>query len=296
MQMLDVVSVSNNEYLHVPSVSSYAMQENADKTSLIELLQTTLELPRLLEIFSMEAAKITAFNGLSFLYEGTEITVRGSNKGNLIHEFPLMVEDEVIGHLIYHTSEPINAIAKMQLATLHQKLGYPLRNAITFEKVQRYALVDSLTGLGNRRYFDETQERMQQRAARNDAPYVLMLLDLDNFKQVNDRYGHQAGDVVLSQFAQALKGMVRGNDTLFRFGGDEFAILLDNCDSNTANLVAQRIKLFSSTNEVMRMYQVSSSIGCARWKQEDNCRTIFSRADNALYTAKTAGKDCMKIA
>lgn len=294
--MYDVIGLHNNDFVSVHNTPTFKTIVNEEKVNLVEQLQTTLSLEKMLEIFSMEVAKIVNFNSLSFLYEEEEVKVRGSTNAEFISEFPIKVENIEIGQIVYQSSTPISNIAKRQLGVIHSKVAYSLRNGVLYEKMQRLALKDSLTSLGNRRYFDETIVRMIQQAERSQMPFVLMLLDLDNFKQVNDKFGHQEGDKILQEFAQGLNDSVRGNDIIFRFGGDEFAILLDNCSGQTANIVASRVRHICSTHNNLARHGISASIGCAKWQNADSEKTLFSRADNALYNAKEAGKNCMKIA
>ena len=123
-----------------------------------------------------------------------------------------------------------------------------------------------------------------------------MVLDLDNFKQANDRYGHQLGDQILVRFAQLLLDCIRGTDQAFRFGGDEFAIILDEQAKDCARFVAERLQQAVLGSEIAQKYSVGVSIGYAVFDKADSTTSLFARADKALYDAKHAGKNCVRTA
>ena len=121
-----------------------------------------------------------------------------------------------------------------------------------------------------------------------------MLLDLDNFKQVNDNFGHKIGDDVLQEFANVLRSSVRGTDSIFRFGGDEFALLIDDPEFTTNKVIADRIMSLVSQSGLMTQYDVTSSIGYTLANNQDCENEVFARADKGLYKAKAAGRSCAR--
>ena len=133
-----------------------------------------------------------------------------------------------------------------------------------------------------------------ERCRRQHRPFSLMLLDLDNFKQVNDTYGHKIGDDVLQEFAEVLRCSVRATDSIFRFGGDEFALLIDDPEFTTNKVVAERIMKLVEDSSLMKKYSVSSSIGYTLANNQDCENEVFARADKGLYKAKAAGRNCAR--
>lgn len=159
------------------------------------------------------------------------------------------------------------------------------------------SLKDPLTGLANRRQFLAVQDRAIEVVARSGEPALLLMLDIDHFKKVNDTYGHPAGDQVLQAVAKALEGCVRPMDTVARYGGEEFAVVLPNCRTSFGSMVAQRIR---EAIEALRiqvspgvMIKVTVSIGGAyapEWVRS-TAALWTERADVQLYKAKTEGRN-----
>jgi diguanylate cyclase (GGDEF)-like protein len=121
-----------------------------------------------------------------------------------------------------------------------------------------------------------------------------MLLDLDNFKQVNDQFGHKIGDDTLKEFATVLNSSIRATDTVFRFGGDEFAILIEDPEFTTNKVISERIMQFVKHSSLMSKYSVTVSIGYTLATSKDCDIELFSRADKGLYKAKASGRNCAK--
>jgi diguanylate cyclase (GGDEF)-like protein len=152
-----------------------------------------------------------------------------------------------------------------------------------YQEVRRLARTDSLTGVPNRRAWDEELPRELARAARSGQPVCVALLDLDHFKRYNDRHGHQAGDRLLKEAAAAWQAAVRKTDLVARYGGEEFAILLPDCGLADAVEIAGRLRTAQPEG--------TCSLGVAQWDGREDVTTLVARADRALYAAKEAGRD-----
>lgn len=159
----------------------------------------------------------------------------------------------------------------------------------------RAARFDSLTGLHSRGAFLDEFAREESRAARAGAPFSLAIFDLDYFKSVNDRYGHPGGDAVLKAFAEVLRATVRPYDTVGRYGGEEFALLMPQTGKDTAARVAERVRLELEARGVLaggKRIDVTVSAGVASYGVDGaDWDTLLSAADNALYEAKRAGRN-----
>lgn len=159
------------------------------------------------------------------------------------------------------------------------------------------SLKDPLTGLANRRHFRAVQERVIDVVARSGEPALLLMLDIDHFKKVNDTYGHQAGDLVLQAVARALSKCVRPMDTLARYGGEEFAVVLPNCHTSFGAMVAERIRLAVQALSIQVSpgvaIKVTLSVGGAyapEWVRS-TAALWTERADVQLYRAKSEGRN-----
>ena len=166
--------------------------------------------------------------------------------------------------------------------------------------VERQASTDGLTDLANRRHFEETLAGEISRAERFDGSLALVLADLDDFKQVNDRYGHQAGDDVLREFAAVLRDTVRDIDLAARYGGEEFAVLLPQTDPEGAERLAERLREAMANRRLAIVpgtaFTVTASFGVAAFPEAPTGAALFAAADEALYRAKSAGKNCVVCA
>jgi diguanylate cyclase (GGDEF)-like protein len=166
--------------------------------------------------------------------------------------------------------------------------------------VEDLANTDPLTNVLNRRAFSRAFEQEFNRAQRFSSSFALLMLDIDHFKQVNDRHGHMAGDEVLLAAAHNIKSSTRGIDLIGRWGGEEFVILLPGANAATAQIVGERIRAAIDRPVPLRdpskHIAFTASLGIAIGQPGDSIDAIFRRADDALYRAKSAGRNCIRIA
>jgi len=191
-----------------------------------------------------------------------------------------------IGPATYQAEEPIAALLWMTVAGI---TGFTVselvrqREALQ-EKLGRMARTDALTGLPNRRAWDEELGRELARAERSGAPLCVALLDLDHFKDFNDMHGHQAGDELLKSVALRWRGRLRTVDLIARHGGEEFAVILTTTAISRASEVVERLRASVPHKETV-------SSGIAEWDRSESGGEVVARADHALYEAKRAGRD-----
>jgi len=162
------------------------------------------------------------------------------------------------------------------------------------QTLEHAALTDGLTGMHNRRYFDDALKEYLQEFERINRPIGLMILDLDHFKQVNDTYGHDTGDEVLRTVAACLKDMTRYHDIVARLGGEEFAIVAPNMELEVLSRFADRIRkaIASQTIAIGNVrLTVTASVGLAIWDRRETMEDLYRRADARLYQAKRQGRN-----
>lgn len=163
-------------------------------------------------------------------------------------------------------------------------------------ELQRLATTDMLTGIANRRAFLETAESAYAHSCHSGEPLTLLMLDLDHFKAINDRYGHLEGDRALVAFAQAVKSQLRASDAVGRLGGEEFGVLLPLTTLaeglEAAHRILQSVRSLQLSDDTGQAYRITTSLGVGAFRQSDrSLRDMLDRADQALYLAKHRGRD-----
>ena len=166
------------------------------------------------------------------------------------------------------------------------------RNRLMAE-LRELSITDPLTGVGNRRFFMERLRQELHRSERTCRAFVLLMIDLDHFKLVNDRFGHQRGDEVLARCADILVQNVRKTDLVARYGGEEFCILLPETNEKRGTLVAGKLRSAVEKMTCNTKAPITVSIGVAEWAQEDTRDDLLRRADQAMYGAKKRGRNCV---
>lgn len=170
------------------------------------------------------------------------------------------------------------------------------------EKLRHLAATDSLTQLGNRRGLEETMGPLHALATERGQTYGVLLLDIDHFKSINDRFGHPTGDRVLSATAEALRSVTRGSDLVFRYGGEEYVVVASGTNTAALRGLAERLRIAVANQAIdtrtpAGIVHISVSLGGALFdgREAVDWRTLVARADAALYAAKNAGRNCFVV-
>ncbi len=282
---------------HPLFLNTVVKQKSADRAciNLMTRLQSSMQPSELLSIFRQELRKYLPICGLTFQSKDDFYTTAIPEVGLYGLNVELVIEGYAIGQLEYEFEEGLSAAQKKLLTQLSDMFSFAFRNALKYQKMKKLALKDSLTGLNNRNKFEVSFNDSVRSSQKKDSSFSLLVLDLDGFKKVNDKFGHQTGDLVLTRFAQVLLNCSRDEDLVFRFGGDEFTILLNDANKASVPDIASRIKKAVSQNHLLAQLNVSCSMGSAHYHQGDDKNTLFERADQALYRAKNKGKNCIEL-
>jgi diguanylate cyclase (GGDEF)-like protein/PAS domain S-box-containing protein len=161
-------------------------------------------------------------------------------------------------------------------------------------ELRHLAITDVLTNAYNRRYFMQRLEEEIERSKRADRKFSLIMLDIDRFKSINDRFGHNVGDLVLKSTVELIKNRIRKIDILARWGGEEFVILLPDTTVKNAVRLAEELRESLSRIDIPYVGHVTASFGVAGYCPGDTVDTLLQRADNHMYEAKAAGRNCVR--
>lgn len=223
---------------------------------------------------------------LSFRYADSPGTTRGMRVALGV---PLVDRSERIGWLGVFSRDPHARFGDddlRRLEELAERVGPALENARRFQEARQLADHDALTGLHNRRFFHETLAREVARAHRYGRGLALVLVDVDDFKEINDRMGHLAGDAALAEAAERVRLAVRESDVPCRVGGDELGVILPESRLHDAQQLVTRIQQAVASRPVARAGRVRVSAGVAELLPQDDATSLFERADESLYAAK----------
>ncbi len=235
--------------------------------------------------------------------------VRGLSDMSLLI-VPIVFNDEVLGTLFLRTRKREQGFSQKEIdfcRIVANSSFHALKNARLFEKVSRekdylkeIAIKDQLTSLYNHNFFYSRLDEEFERAVRYETPLSLIMMDIDNFKNINDTYGHRIGDIVLKEIAAMIRRGVRKTDIVARYGGEEFAVVLPHTLLKGAVDEAERIRELIESHAYAGLVnnRITMSFGVASYPQKGamNSGDLVNHADDALYRAKWSGKNCVKVA
>jgi two-component system cell cycle response regulator len=226
-------------------------------------------------------------------YVYTILMTAKSEKDNVVQGLKAGADDYLVKP--FHHGEMLARIGVgRRITELNQEL------ACKSKELEEAALTDHLTGLPNRRAIEDWASRQLQGAARHGFPFWLVLCDIDSFKEINDTFGHDAGDVILQSFANLLKKNVRRSDFCGRLGGDEFLLVITHVDAEGIEIVGNRFREALAALSFPlggKSIKVSTSVGVAgcRGRGMHDFRVLLRRADKMLYDAKHSGRNCVMV-
>ncbi|WP_460135019.1 GGDEF domain-containing protein [Pseudomonas sp. S1_E04] len=262
-------------------------------------LQTSLEPDRLLALFFRDIQRLVPLDALQYRHEASDLRLEFGQRGHHSVSYSLSHEGEHLGELTFRRNQRLSDEELDHLESLLATLLYPMRNALLYRAATRSALRDPLTGTGNRIAMDQTLRREIEMARRHLSPLSLLMLDIDHFKIINDTHGHAVGDHVLRTVAAAIKSQLRNVDMVFRFGGEEFLILLSNTNREAAAMVGERLRqAIQAQDHGMNDTQIelTVSLGCSTLLAAETADSLLRRADTALYVAKREGRNRLAMA
>lgn len=287
-------------------VDKSATELQQDSNRLLHLtnqLQASLAIEDVLSCFSDEIKSFLPHHGLKYIRnddaEGSSHELINGKPARHRLKYDLTINKENLGSLEISRKTKFTSHETIEAEHLICALLYPLRNALLYQEAINAAHKDALTGTGNRAAFDEALSRQTEMAQRYDRTLGMIVIDIDHFKRINDTYGHAAGDCLLQTLAKTAGSTIRLSDELFRYGGEEFVVLLPETSAAGVKRLADRIRRNVESVEWMcngQHIKMTASFGVAILKDKESENEFFIRADKALYKAKADGRNCTRIA
>lgn len=283
----------------MPAAAPSDALRSSRQTLLLQLRLTaqfhsTLDPMAIIRILAKELAEHLAISYVAYSHGSLKLAMQLGRPENHRCSYQLEQDTVQLGEIWFGRNRAFTNEELEQLELFLTCMVAALGNALRFEAATKAAIHDELTGCGNRTALELCASREIAQARRNDSPTAMLVIDCDHFKAINDKFGHAAGDYVLRQTGQVLRDCCRDSDGLFRFGGEEFVMLLGQTTAAAAGTVAERVR-----NAVERMVinydgqaiAVTASIGIAQFESGDGLDSWFKRADEALYQAKAEGRN-----
>jgi diguanylate cyclase (GGDEF)-like protein len=262
-------------------------------------LQTSLEPQRILGLFFREIQRLVPLDALNYQHKASDLRLEYGQRGHHSISYTLSHEGEHLGELVFRRNQRFSEQELGNLESLLSALLYPMRNALLYRAATQSALRDPLTDTGNRIAMDQTLQREIEMSRRHLQPLSLLMLDIDHFKHINDNHGHSAGDDVLRGVAASIKSQLRNVDMVFRFGGEEFLILLSNTGREAAAMVGERLRFAAQAKDFSadgNLIELTVSLGCSTLLPGESAESLLRRADSALYVAKREGRNRLAMA
>jgi diguanylate cyclase (GGDEF)-like protein len=272
---------------------------NINHYDISSALQTTLEFNKLIAVFIQKIESMVPHN--AYVYSNPEFGLE-IKKGVVTRHscsYALKIEKQPLGELKLMRNHKFERSELELLETLLCCLIYPLKNATLYHQALKMAHTDPLTQTNNRAAFDGYIKREISLAERHSKKLAIIFLDIDHFKAINDHYGHECGDITLTSVANWIKECLRSSDAVFRFGGEEFVILLSETDLAGAEIVAERIRSSIEAHALsydMQSVSVTASLGVSVLHTNDTTDSLVKRADEAMYKAKKNGRNQIMLA
>ncbi len=264
---------------------------------LASMLQTSLNTEQVFTTFVSEVNRIIPISGAFYTNTNINTACHYGEKEKHAITYRLTVTEQSLGEISFSRRKKFTLKETKLLEYLLCGLVYPLKNAISYQSAIESALRDPLTGVYNRASMDSSIAREIDLSKRHNTCLSLVAIDIDHFKNINDTFGHSAGDCVIRAVADLIQQTVRGSDMVFRFGGEEFVVVLSNTDIKGAVLLAERIRRMVETCEITcSNANISATIssGVTWLEGDETVQDLFNKADKALYAAKSGGRNCVR--
>ncbi|MEJ2479614.1 MAG: GGDEF domain-containing protein [Acidihalobacter sp.] len=278
---------------------SSSQSPQTDALNLLLRLQQSLDAKELIEELAQLIGREIGLDGYRYQPPSEAIACQSGHQNRHELAYTLKIEDDELGEFKLYRARPFEESESQYVENLLALLVYPLRNALRYQQALRSAYTDPLTGLCNRSNMQHQLQREVSLSRRENRPMSLVIVDIDNFKRVNDRFGHLSGDQVIRCVAQQLRESLRDFDLIFRYGGEEFVLVLSGADAACAESIAERLRaaVAAHTCKLDGGGEVSPtiSLGVSQLRDDEDPMALFARADEAMYQAKGQGRNAVCV-
>lgn len=273
-------------------VSNTPIFSAEDKLFCIELLQQNLDLKLLMNNFATLVAKFIRPLSVRFQSAHGFFSLMQEQSNNFSRSFNLSLASGMsrVGSVTYHSDASISGEDISVLNELHKLLVPILKHALRFSELNSIVYKDHLTKIGNRAYYEASLQHAIEQCNRTHQGLALMVLDINDFKPINDTFGHLKGDEILQKFSQVLTKSIRTSDMVFRLGGDEFAIILQPAETSSVSKVHQRLLAEITKDKTLIDMNFSTCVGFSYWEIGTSAQDLFELADQSLYQQKALHK------
>ena len=289
------IELATNEPLSPPLGSSFQYQQ----LQLSQKLLTTIDLETLVSLFFDDLTEQYTITGLVYACTSDNIEISLGTSAKFTHEQRLFAGQDYLGTMSIYCHKELKESNEHRIRHLTHTFAFSLRNALAFRRVTLSSQTDYLTGAGNRSALHASLDRELELAQRHKHPLSLLILDVDFFKSINDQYGHPFGDKALKLLVMELKKVARISDTVFRFGGEEFVLILNSTNTQGAFVIAERIRESIETLQLKSddgdSVSLTVSVGVTTLQEEETASSLIQRADKQLYIAKSNGRNQVSV-
>jgi diguanylate cyclase (GGDEF)-like protein len=285
-----LISRNDMESIH------YQSKEPNIQLKLTSLLQTTLKIEPLFDLFFGQLQHLLKIHSCHYCFLDKNLDIKLGKATTHTTDYSLKLGDESLGNIIFSRKQRFTETELLHIESLLSILIYPLRNSISYRDAIQQALKDPLTDLGNRGALEQAIDHQWQMAQRYDQHFCVLMLDIDHFKKINDTYGHAIGDDVIKAVAQSISATTRQTDVAYRYGGEEFVVILNKSELVGASIIAERIReniaaLQIPTDSEGSMINVTISIGGSCSAHHQSPSELIKQADKVMYIAKNSGRN-----
>lgn len=293
---IDIANNGRSQLALTPAANDYLPDSNKPlshtRYRLLTRLQTTLDLDRILALFHEESSELVEHCGLVYTNETQQLQLSLGNVDLHSCSYRLITQRDNLGEIMLYHHARFSETDLNNIETLLSTLLCPLRNALQYRAAIDATMTDALTGAGNRLAMMTNLEHELNLARRYHHELSVLLLDIDKFKKINDNEGHATGDHVLQEMVRLVNKVNRNTDRCYRYGGEEFVVVLSKTDKYGAMVIAERLREAVAALRICvesGPIQVTVSIGVASFSLTDSQDDLLNRADKAMYKMKNEG-------